>query len=797
MPLLRKNEYRYQFNQFTMWQYVYKLLDKNDPLRDKVSDRYELESEIDKIETADKVFTGSAKVTDIHGKTHKIKSSVLATNEMDIELASKDSFLLNTDDSGYIKYQKKGMELVNEIRAKYNTPEQEGKHGMLNVFLDMIENNITSVTGEHRGFENTPGIALMQDERKMLDVILNDKKGWGDWKEYANEPDVYEKACKDFGLTQFYSHYNNVGKHNILWSDEINKDKPDPEKLREIMELYEQDYKAMSEDVRNFEEKFNEDMKLPEEQRQIYNIAHSGEVNSGELIGKNGGRGINNFWFNDTTAAFRTICQNQILGAELKNAVKDLPEDAESELAQKINTFMVNLMADKENQHTRFQPSKDEPAYISDKDRLDKIFEFQDYAGKHPEDPLSAKVLAICGKQLTDKHNLDCLTYIEEVERYNEAPKSDDEIWLDQYKLQGEHIDDFGKLAAEMINSIREESSFFQRDYDTRELAGGEEKMSKSYKTLVKAIKQLDKASGANYGSLGTCGSIRPNKTMDALENLINAADAYYEEHNVYNKGAVGSGKKRFNKSGDIYNKLTSKIKGLRELYKKLPDPQKLAQKDIGANVILSVEPTIDAEKAYIKKITQKLTYDINKAKENEPAADHSKDIQDRINEITQAVKEKVPGENAAKQDPNAKYEKVVVGNANSLGDQKERMLDLAAKMLAVKMAALTIKNAREELNENEIESLLDYETINENAMMIAESRAFEKMANSIHGWSDLEKLKDLTINENGGGLIEKYSGFKRQVQREDSIKAEAALKKEIQTKAELGANDPTNAITN
>ena len=792
MPKLKKHEYKYQFNQDTLWTSVYKLLDKNDPLREEVYNRYEYET-TSQMHEPENIFTDKSDIVDINGKVHKnISNADIYKDEYSIDPTSDYKETIDTDDKGYIKYQNNAKDLIGRIRAKY--PDKE-KHGMLNFFLDTIETNINSVTNGHRGYENTPGTHIIDKQRKMLDTVLNDVKNPAPINTYEhNDPANYEKACKDFGLVKLYNDYNNVAKHNMAWSDEINKKEPDPEKLRQMFELYNKDYEIMGKDIAVFKDKFYEDAKLPKDQRQIYQIAHEDDVKGKDLIG-DGGRAIDYAYENGNMEVYRRDCQNQIFGAELMKAKREagITDKNKSPLAEMTDELIKRcfierdyISGDKSVSHLR----------LSDEQRVDKIFELREYAQQHPEDPMSKAVLGVVEKQLADPHNLKVMTEMEEREMYEEAPKTANEISLAEVKAQKQNLKDFANLAMEMIRSIQDESFFFQMDNRGRSM----DDKSESYKTLVSALEKLDKASGSDCADIKEMDDLKPDLTMEAMRDVIKAADDYHREHKGMTKGVIGNGRTRYKYSGNIADKLREKMADLEEKYQKAPNVDSVVRKELKLkeNDIMGSDQTVSSAMTSLDR----LEYKYGKAVENELSApdkdlDYSDDVKKKMTELKDAFNKNVKGAAEIKEGMDAQEKAAIFDN------QKKEFADLASKMIAVKMTERFLNKATQHNSDTlkaavkdggllgkEMKGLLDNDMIKDNAIKISESDSFKRMINGIKDIQTIDKLKNDALSTNGMNLIDELSKQSKIVQREARIKEMAQKNKELEQPANVKKND-------
>lgn len=93
----------------------------------------------------------------------------------------------------------------------------------------MIETIIKAVTGNNHGFECSPTMHILYNERKMMDVIFDTQcKQTPDFL----DPKVYKKVAKDFGLHKMYGSYNKIVNFGIDFYTELSMDEPNPESLK-------------------------------------------------------------------------------------------------------------------------------------------------------------------------------------------------------------------------------------------------------------------------------------------------------------------------------------------------------------------------------------------------------------------------------------------------------------------------------------------------------------------------------------------------------------------------------------
>ena len=783
MPKLKYHEYKHQVEGQEMWQHVFKLIDKNDPLRKEIAERYETCMNIEHDEVAEEIFTGSHDVIDINGEKHKkISNANIYTNggEMDaIDLEKRDTHALYNDDPGFVAFQNKGLDLIKRIKEKY--PDSKS-HGMLYTFLDMLELNINSVMGEHRGFENTPGENLITNQRKMIDVVLSDKKSIKNWTTLDyNAPEVYEKACKDFGLVKLYSDYNTINKHGLEWSDELNKKKPDPARLREIFKLYEQDHASMSASIGDFEKKFNEDMKLPKDQRQFYNIGHDEEVEKGDFIGDKK-RSINWLWANGNVTDFRRKAQNQIFAAELTNLRESIKTEPGDEFADKIDNLLPQLMYEFKGLTSIITP-------MSDENRVKAILDLKEYASRHKNHPLSEEVLKVCANQLADKHNLDVLSKMEEREAYNETIKTEEDIKLEGYAADKNAFKEYGDFVKYIIEDTVQETIFFLRD----DLIRNNDSKSDSYKNLIKEIKNLYKATGTDSttGEIENTKKIYPKRAFDAICRVIKAADDYHKDHKGISKGVIGRGRDRYNYSDTLSKKLGAKLEKLSDLHSNLPDDLSIRSEalEIERESILEKECMLGVTDSSLNTLIKRTQTNMQNNKHKEAAINKLNEMSNRFAGV---INENVTGK------PDVDDQE---GLDRYLEDQTAALKKQASNILALKTITRSISNnngffdnVKIDDNNNTrkaVDDVLSEQFIADTAYGIRKNHAFLRMFDSIKSWEDLDRMKGLALNNGGGGLIDELSKFTKIVSAEENIKNEAAVRNEKNNRL---SNNPPQA---
>ncbi len=387
MPQLTKKDYRFQYNQFTMWGHVANMLDENDPLREKAMERYGYEAFVNNNAEDSGVFTGTSDIYDEKGKLHK---NVPNSKIMEGGTVGRpgEQFLLDTTDPGYIKYQQDGLKLAADIRKKYQgRPDCE----MLFAFLDIIETNKTSVMGENHGYENTPHRTVISNSRKMMDVIFDTPGGPKDAK-------TCREVAKEFALNKLYSAYNDVAKLGVEHANEWAGGEPDPEKLRQIKARSDDAVNRFENAVIEFRDRHNADLKKPEKERRLYDLTKKQNIDDQEMIGK-GGRAI------DTKQPlmrieYETKFKNEILAAELMKARRETGFDKNISKNKKEKNLrkLTNSLIDDLTRHRNPAIRDDTP--LSDKERETRMQKLGEAARKLAGNPMADRIREIMSRDL-------------------------------------------------------------------------------------------------------------------------------------------------------------------------------------------------------------------------------------------------------------------------------------------------------------------------------------------------------------------------------------------------------------
>ena len=148
------------------------------------------------------------------------------------------------------------------------------------------------------------------------------------------DPAAAEQSMKDFGLTDIQRKFKEINEHNAEWAKEWFHGDRNPEKLREIGEKLKQDVKDLDTYIPNFEQKYRDDLKLPADQRKIFNITALDDIVKNDLIIDEGkdGRGINGKNWEIHKELFAEELERQLITAELQ----DLPKK------HKIDPLLMN-----------------------------------------------------------------------------------------------------------------------------------------------------------------------------------------------------------------------------------------------------------------------------------------------------------------------------------------------------------------------------------------------------------------------------------------------------------------------
>ena len=121
--------------------------------------------------------------------------------------------------------------------------------------------------------------------------------------------------------------------------------------------------------------------------------------------------------------------------------------------------------------------------------------------------------------------------------------------------------------------------------------------------------------------------------------------------------------------------------------------------------------------------------------------------------------------------------------------EQKAKMAEFAAKTLAVRMIDLSIRDMQLSYsgsNDQETKGInaemLGSENINNGAAEIQGRADFERMMQGVQTWDDLNALRNLTLNNNGSGLINELSrSSKSIINEEDQAERMREAQKELE----------------
>ncbi|MBQ9646821.1 MAG: hypothetical protein IJV43_00485 [Oscillospiraceae bacterium] len=314
MPKLRKFEIDHQLNHYTIWETLAYLIPKDDPLRRQA---YDMSVRNNALASYGEGLTGKTTLT---GSDEEIDSAELW-----------DEYnTLDTDDPGFQQYCADELGLLKKVEEKYK--DQPG-HGLMMTYLkslqldtENLKNGLATETNVAASiFSGSTGLTKMKDV--VVDLEHADMNMADMFNSNFKDPSVYEKTAKDFGITELYEEYNAAMETGVDWQKEWQDGEPDPEKLEQLGEKLRGNIRRLDTKIGNFEQKYLEDEKLPDDQRKIYNITNHDDVGKRDLIASEKDftsttRAVNGRNWESHKSSFEKRFEKELLAARLMKLQK-------------------------------------------------------------------------------------------------------------------------------------------------------------------------------------------------------------------------------------------------------------------------------------------------------------------------------------------------------------------------------------------------------------------------------------------------------------------------------------------
>ena len=339
--LVKRSQIKTQLNTLTQWQQIYSLLPADDPLRDQV--RYANDAAIGitnattyKDEKGNEIspFNDDDEIKYINddGKVFTGSSADFVNGAIDEHIPS----LVNVNGKNLQNQLTKDIKLLENIEKKY--ADKPG-HELLMTITGIVKNKYTAAQ-KGIGYGKSPALRLYGENgiEKMTDCLLDlepEECGKHFTQNKFKDPAKVEKSAKGIGILDVVKDYASMLDHSKEWAEEWHKETPDPAKLRETARKLKQDMDNADKHIKNFEQKYFDDLKKPENERDIYNITNHDNVEGHELIvdEKNDNkriRAINGAHWEQHKANFEHELSMELAAADLKY-IKQTVKAAESD----------------------------------------------------------------------------------------------------------------------------------------------------------------------------------------------------------------------------------------------------------------------------------------------------------------------------------------------------------------------------------------------------------------------------------------------------------------------------------
>lgn len=342
MPkLVKKGQIFRQINILGFWTNVSRLVGENDPLKQEVDEacaNSPLLNNPMSLSDEDSII-----LTDSNGfdRTRSSSMAFLGDDEHGIPP------IVNTEDPAFVAHLKNDIKLLNKLEKQYkNDPDNELLYQHIRVLKIKEQNALKG-----NGYGSAPGDKICGGGfEKMNDVILNVSPDRSDDPNFISNA---QKSAKNLGLTNLLTDFVDVQMHNAEWAKEWNKAAPDPKSLRKIGQKLKDDMIRMDGHMKTFEHKCLEDMKKPEDQREMRNVFGKRDIDTGDIVydfSKGAPdkpiRAVNGEHWDAQKELFLQELEGQLIGADLMKLQRDVKQGKSKVLSSMVQDMIDGCTAE-------------------------------------------------------------------------------------------------------------------------------------------------------------------------------------------------------------------------------------------------------------------------------------------------------------------------------------------------------------------------------------------------------------------------------------------------------------------
>ena len=345
MPkLVKKGQIYNQMKNATHWDHISSLMDKDDTLYEQVQEALG-ESTIAVMPdsySADDSIT----VDDSYGRTRTMSSANIFMGD-DVNGIPP---IINTEDPYFVAHVNKELKLLDKLEKQYkNKPDND----MLMQHIRMLKVQDSNAL-KGNGFCAAPGAALYGGGfEKMTDTLCNSDPEVKNDKSGLPYRQRFEKSSKKLGLTDLFTDFVDLQVHNAEWAKEWNKAAPDPKSLRKIGQKMKDDMIRMDGHMKTFEHNYLEDMKKPEDQRELRNVfGHRDIANNDVVYDFSKGapdkpiRAVNGEHWDAQKEHFLQELEGQLIGADLMKLQRDVKKGKSKVLSSMVQDMIDGCTAE-------------------------------------------------------------------------------------------------------------------------------------------------------------------------------------------------------------------------------------------------------------------------------------------------------------------------------------------------------------------------------------------------------------------------------------------------------------------